>query len=257
MDGWKASKGPQGGVAAPAAPVDDATAAGAAGEPRTQPLPQADASMWMRERPTQEMPPLPSEGDGGVPGGPRPSTAAESAPVTQVTGRDGAGRCEVRWHGVVIVILAAALAVVTVVGVGAAFAMERTIRQYADTIAQYNEAVEKFNDLEPELKKTLEHANGAADAYQQFKDDASQAGNDAAQSLSDAKQKLQDSIDKANQWLDSEEGRQTKESVRAGLKALLSAGQKVLDESGVTDPQTYRDAGDAIDQWLQKMGDDE
>lgn len=181
-----------------------------------------------------------------------PVGMASGAPRSELDGREE-HRCDVRWHGVVITVLSAALAVVTLLGVGAVIAVNHTIRQYGDTISRYNEAVEKFNDLEPELKETLEHANDAANSYEQFKSDASGAGKKAAQSLAEAKQGLLDSIDRANQWLDSEEGQQTKESVRVGLRALLTAGQKVIDESGVTDPQTYENASDAIDQWLQRM----
>ncbi len=81
--------------------------------------------------------------------------------------------------------------------------------------------------------------------YKQAAQEASSA-QEANEAVEAAKQSLQQAVSDARAWLESGDGQWVSEQTKATMSNALDVAQRLVEESGITDPQTYADAAESL-----------
>lgn len=83
------------------------------------------------------------------------------------------------------------------------------------------------------------------DEYRQTVEDA-QAAQETSDAVEQAKEDLRQTVADARAWLESGNGSWVSTQTKTSMNNAISMAQSLIAESGITDPQTYEDAADAI-----------
>lgn len=81
--------------------------------------------------------------------------------------------------------------------------------------------------------------------YKQAAQEASNA-QETNEAVETAKQSLQQAVSDARAWLESGDGQWVSEQTKATMNNALDVAQRLVEESGITDPQTYTDAAESL-----------
>lgn len=214
------------GTEAEPAPVVDGETGG--GDAQPDPLPDAFAEP---SRPTV-----------------RPASAKSYGPPQRRSGAHVAASksSEPEVFGVGIRAIALIAAIAAVVAVFASLAvscgMQGMLQHSLDSNRNDLEAQidERLASAESQVAKIIDEYNSAAEAAST----AEEANADLAEAREDLRQTMAD----ARAWLESGNGQWVGNQTETMMLNALDAAQNLIDETGITDPQTYRDAADAIEE---------
>ena len=98
---------------------------------------------------------------------------------------------------------------------------------------------ERLASAESQVSKIVDEYNSAAEAART----AEEANADLAEAREDLRQAMAD----ARAWLESGNGQWVGNQTETMMLNALDAAQNLIDEAGITDPQTYRDAAATIE----------
>lgn len=98
---------------------------------------------------------------------------------------------------------------------------------------------ERLASAESQVSKIVDEYNSAAEAAST----AEEANTDLAEAREDLRQTMAD----ARAWLESGNGQWVGNQTETMMLNALDAAQNLIDEAGITDPQTYRDAAATIE----------
>ena len=98
---------------------------------------------------------------------------------------------------------------------------------------------ERLASAESQVSKIVDEYNSAAEAAST----AEEANADLAEAREDLRQTMAD----ARAWLESGNGQWVGNQTETMMLNALDAAQNLIDEAGITDPQTYRDAAATIE----------
>ena len=98
---------------------------------------------------------------------------------------------------------------------------------------------ERLASAESQVSKIVDEYNSAAEAAST----AEEANADLAEAREDLRQTMAD----ARAWLESGNGQWVGNQTETMMLNALDAAQNLIDETGITDPQTYRDAAASIE----------
>lgn len=98
---------------------------------------------------------------------------------------------------------------------------------------------ERLASAESQVSKIVDEYNSAAEAAST----AEEANADLAEAREDLRQAMAD----ARAWLESGNGQWVGNQTETMMLNALDAAQNLIDETGITDPQTYRDAVASIE----------
>lgn len=90
-----------------------------------------------------------------------------------------------------------------------------------------------------QIEKIIDDYNAA--------EEAASSAEEASTDLSKAREDLRQTIADARAWLQSGNGQWVGNQTKTMMSNAIDSAQNLVDESGITDPQTYRDAEAAID----------
>ena len=151
---------------------------------------------------------------------------------------------------VIAFVLIVAVLVAAVAGlIGSNAAREAAQKEYAQREAELTQQIEQLEQERDELQALYDQAvaSGAGNAGAS----AGTSGGptieiDVDETVASAKAKLQEAIDSAKAWLDSDAGQSMQTHVRLALQNAIDIASRLIEESGIADPQTYIDAADMI-----------
>ena len=105
-------------------------------------------------------------------------------------------------------------------------------------------------DLQTQITQQLDEADARISSIVDEYNAAAEAADDAAETneaVSEAREDLRQTMADARAWLESGAGQWVGNQTETLMNNALDAAQNLIDESGIADPQTYRDAAAAIE----------
>lgn len=98
---------------------------------------------------------------------------------------------------------------------------------------------ERLTSSEAQVNKIIDEYNSAAQA--------ASSAQDADADLTKAREDLRQTMADARAWLASGDGQWVSSQTETMMRNALDAAQNLIDERGISDPQTYRDAAESIE----------
>lgn len=98
---------------------------------------------------------------------------------------------------------------------------------------------ERLASAESQVSKIVDEYNSAAEA--------ASTAEEANADLTEAREDLRQTMADARAWLESGNGQWVGNQTETMMLNALDAAQNLIDEAGITDPQTYRDAAATIE----------
>ncbi|HIS39548.1 MAG TPA: hypothetical protein IAC12_01685 [Candidatus Aphodovivens avistercoris] len=108
---------------------------------------------------------------------------------------------------------------------------------------------EQQRSFEAELMEEFEEQKAEIERMMGDLDDATaeaSAAEEASSAVEAARGELQSALDEARQWLESGDGQWVSQQTKAMMESAVSVAEGLVEESGITDSQTYRTAASAI-----------
>lgn len=108
---------------------------------------------------------------------------------------------------------------------------------------------EQQRSFEAELMEEFDEQKAEIERMMGDLDDASaeaSAAEEASSAVEAARGELQSALDEARQWLESGDGQWVSQQTKAMMESAVSVAEGLVEESGITDSQTYRTAASAI-----------
>ena len=144
--------------------------------------------------------------------------------------------------------LTVAVLVAAVAGlIGSNAARDAAEKEYAQREAELTQQIQQLEQERDELRALYDQA--VASGGTGMSTDASDGATieiDVDETVASAKAKLQEAVDSAKAWLESDAGQAMQVHVRLALQNAIDIASRLIEESGVADPQTYIDAADMI-----------
>ena len=144
--------------------------------------------------------------------------------------------------------LTVAVLVAAVAGlIGSNAARDAAEKEYAQREAELTQQIQQLEQERDELQALYDQA--VASGGTGMSTDASDGATieiDVDETVASAKAKLQEAVDSAKAWLESDAGQAMQVHVRLALQNAIDIASRLIEESGVADPQTYIDAADMI-----------
>lgn len=177
----------------------------------------------------------------------RPASARSYGPPQRRTGAHvGAAKAsEPEVFGVSIRAIALIAAIAAVVSVFASLAVSCGMQG----MLQHSIDADR-SDLEAHIDENLASANDQIDKIIDEYNSAAEAAGDAEDAnadLTEAREDLRQTMADARAWLESGAGQWIGSQTQTMMTNALDSAQNLIDESGISDPQTYRDAAQAIE----------
>lgn len=145
-------------------------------------------------------------------------------------------------------VLVVAVLVAAVAGlIGSNAARDAAEKEYAQREAELTQQIQRLEQERDELQTLYNQAveSGGANASAATSDGTT-IEIDVDETVASAKAKLQEAVDSAKAWLDSDAGQAMQAHVRLALQNAIDIASRLIEESGIADPQTYIDAADMI-----------
>lgn len=149
---------------------------------------------------------------------------------------------------VIAFVLIVAVLVAAVAGlIGSKAARDAAEKEYAQREAELTQQIQRLEQERDELQTLYNQAveSGGANASAATSDGTT-IEIDVDETVASAKAKLQEAVDSAKAWLDSDAGQAMQAHVRLALQNAIDIASRLIEESGIADPQTYIDAADMI-----------
>ena len=182
--------------------------------------------------------PSPSQGYPQIPGMAQPASGKGGpgrSPHTYTTGQ------------VIAFVLVVAVLVAAIAGlIGSNTAREAAQKEYAQLEEELTLQIEQLEQERDELQALYDQAIASGGASTGATSDGPTIEVDVDDTVASAKAQLQDAIDSAKAWLDSDAGQAMQGHVRLALQNAIDIASRLIEESGIADPQTYIDAANAI-----------
>lgn len=108
---------------------------------------------------------------------------------------------------------------------------------------------EQQRSFEAELMEEFDEQKAEIERMMGDLDDASaeaSAAEEASSAVEAARGELQSALDEARQWLESGDGQWVSQQTKAMMESAVSVAEGLVEESGITDSQTYRTAASVI-----------
>lgn len=143
--------------------------------------------------------------------------------------------------------LIVAVLVAAVAGlIGSNAARDAAEKEYAQREAELTQQIQQLEQERDELQTLYDQAVESGGANASAAADGTTIEIDVDETVASAKAKLQEAVDSAKAWLDSDAGQAMQAHVRLALQNAIDIASRLIEESGVADPQTYIDAADMI-----------
>ena len=144
--------------------------------------------------------------------------------------------------------LIVAVLVAAVAGlIGSNAARDAAEKEYAQREAELTQQIQQLEQERDELQALYDQAVASGDAGTSASaSDGATIEIDVDETVASAKAKLQEAVDSAKEWLESDAGQAMQVHVRLALQNAIDIASRLIEESGVADPQTYIDAADMI-----------
>ncbi|WP_294440923.1 hypothetical protein [uncultured Slackia sp.] len=149
---------------------------------------------------------------------------------------------------VIAFVLIVAVLVAAVAGlIGSNAARDAAEKEYAQREAELTQQIQQLEQERDELQALYDQAVASGDAGTSASaSDGATIEIDVDETVASAKAKLQEAVDSAKEWLESDAGQAMQVHVRLALQNAIDIASRLIEESGVADPQTYIDAADMI-----------
>lgn len=149
---------------------------------------------------------------------------------------------------VIAFVLIVAVLVAAVAGlIGSNAAREAAQKEYAQREAELTQQIQQLEQERDELQALYDQAVASGDAGTSASaSDGATIEIDVDETVASAKAKLQEAVDSAKEWLESDAGQSMQTHVRLALQNAIDIASRLIEESGIADPQTYIDAADMI-----------
>lgn len=149
---------------------------------------------------------------------------------------------------VIAFVLIVAVLVAAVAGlIGSNAARDAAEKEYAQREAELTQQIQQLEQERDELQALYAQAVASGDAGTSASaSDGATIEIDVDETVASAKAKLQEAVDSAKEWLESDAGQAMQVHVRLALQNAIDIASRLIEESGVADPQTYIDAADMI-----------
>ena len=149
---------------------------------------------------------------------------------------------------VIAFVLIVAVLVAAVAGlIGSNAARDAAEKEYAQREAELTQQIQQLEQERDELQALYDQAVASGDAGTSASaSDGATIEIDVDETVASAKAKLQEAVDSAKAWLESDAGQAMQVHVRLALQNAIDIASRLIEESGVADPQTYIDAADMI-----------
>lgn len=173
-----------------------------------------------------------ASGVSSAPGG----SGSRRPPHTYTTG-------QVIAFALIVAVLVAAVAGL----IGSNAARDAAEKEYAQREAELTQQIQQLEQERDELQALYDQAVASGDAGTSASaSDGATIEIDVDETVASAKAKLQEAVDSAKEWLESDAGQAMQVHVRLALQNAIDIASRLIEESGVADPQTYIDAADMI-----------
>ena len=149
---------------------------------------------------------------------------------------------------VIAFVLIVAVLVAAVAGlIGSNAARDAAEKEYAQREAELTQQIQQLEQERDELRALYDQvvASGGV-GTSAATSDGTTIEIDVDETVASAKAKLQEAVDSAKAWLDSDAGQAMQAHVRLALQNAIDIASRLIEESGIADPQTYIDAADMI-----------
>lgn len=149
---------------------------------------------------------------------------------------------------VIAFVLIVAVLVAAVAGlIGSNAARDAAEKEYAQREAELTQQIQQLEQERDELQALYDQAVASGDAGTSASaSDGATIEIDVDETVASAKAKLQEAVDSAKEWLESDAGQAMQVHVRLALQNAIDIASRLIEESGIADPQTYIDAADMI-----------
>ena len=148
---------------------------------------------------------------------------------------------------VIAFMLIVAVLVAAVAGlIGSNAARDAAEKEYAQREAELTQQIQQLEQERDELQALYDQAVASSGANAPATSDGTTIEIDVDETVASAKAKLQEAVDSAKAWLDSDAGQAMQAHVRLALQNAIDIASRLIEESGIADPQTYIDAADMI-----------
>lgn len=149
---------------------------------------------------------------------------------------------------VIAFVLIVAVLVAAVAGlIGSNAARDAAEKEYAQREAELTQQIQQLEQERDELQVLYDQAVTSGGAVASVgASDGTTIEIDVDETVASAKAKLQEAVDSAKAWLDSDAGQAMQAHVRLALQNAIDIASRLIEESGIADPQTYIDAADMI-----------
>lgn len=149
---------------------------------------------------------------------------------------------------VIAFVLIVAVLVAAVAGlIGSNAARDAAEKEYAQREAELTQQIQQLEQERDELQALYDQSVASGDAGTSASaSDGATIEIDVDETVASAKAKLQEAVDSAKEWLESDAGQAMQVHVRLALQNAIDIASRLIEESGVADPQTYIDAADMI-----------
>ena len=142
----------------------------------------------------------------------------------------------------VVAVLVAAVAGL----IGSKAARDAAEKEYAQREAELTQQIQQLEQERDELQTLYNQAVESGGANASAASDGTTIEIDVGYTVASAKAKLQEAVDSAKAWLDSDAGQAMQAHVRLALQNAIDIASRLIEESGIADPQTYIDAANMI-----------
>lgn len=144
-------------------------------------------------------------------------------------------------------VLVVAVLVAAVAGlIGSKAARDAAEKEYAQREAELTQQIQQLEQERDELQTLYNQAVESGGANASAASDGTTIEIDVDETVASAKAKLQEAVDSAKAWLDSDSGQAMQAHVRLALQNAIDIASRLIEESGIADPQTYIDAANMI-----------
>ncbi len=144
-------------------------------------------------------------------------------------------------------VLVVAVLVAAVAGlIGSKAARDAAEKEYAQREAELTQQIQQLEQERDELQTLYNQAVESGGANASAASDGTTIEIDVDETVASAKAKLQEAVDSAKAWLDSDAGQAMQAHVRLALQNAIDIASRLIEESGIADPQTYIDAANMI-----------
>lgn len=116
----------------------------------------------------------------------------------------------------------------------------------------------KYREFEANMTEQFEQQKAEVSEMQSSLGDQVQAistAQEVSAAVQEAKTGLQAVVDEANEWLEDGRGRRVSDDTEDMMRNAIDVAERLISETGVTDPQTYEQAEDTIQDIMDGVED--